>query len=59
MQTQKDGIAEANPSLDILGYDTACKIIILSNVLMDTNIKLEDIEVKGITEVKLEDIEKC
>ena len=59
VQAQKDGIAEANPSLDILGYDTACKIVILSNVLMDANIKLEDIEVKGITEVKLETYKKC
>ena len=25
-QAQKDGIAEANPILDVLGYDTACKI---------------------------------
>ena len=59
VQTQKDGIAEANPSLDILGYDTACKIVILANVLMDANIKLEDIEVKGITEVKLETIKNA
>lgn len=51
---QEYGIAEANPSLDVLGYDTACKIIILSNVLKDTNIQLSDIEVQGITEVKLE-----
>lgn len=57
-QAQKDGIAEANPSLDVLGYDTACKIVILANVLMDANIKLEDIEVKGITEVKLETIKE-
>lgn len=51
---QKCGIAEANPSLDVLGYDTACKIIILSNVLKDTNIRLDDIEIQGITEVKPE-----
>ena len=51
---QQCGIAEANPSLDVLGYDTACKIIILSNVLKETNINLNDIEVQGITEVKLE-----
>lgn len=51
---QKHGIAESNPKLDVLGYDTACKIIILSNVLKDTNIKLNDIEIEGITEVKLE-----
>ena len=58
-QAQKDGIAEANPSLDVLGYDTACKIAILANVLMDANMKLEDIEVKGITEVKLETIKEA
>lgn len=51
---QECGIAELNPSLDVLGYDTACKIIILSNVLKDTNLKLNDIEIEGIPEVKLE-----
>lgn len=51
---QKCGIAEANPRLDVLGYDTACKMIILSNVLKETNINLNDIEIQGITEVKLE-----
>ena len=58
-QAQKDGIAEANPSLDVLGYDTACKIVILANVLMDANIKLEDIEVQGITGIKLETIKRA
>lgn len=53
---QDCGIAEANPCLDVLGYDTACKIIILSNVIKETNISLKDIEVEGITEVKLEDL---
>lgn len=57
-EAQKDGIAEANPSLDVLGYDTACKIVILANVLMDANIKLEDIEIQGITEVELETIKR-
>lgn len=58
IEAQKDGIAEANPSLDVLGYDTACKIVILANVLMDANIKLEDIEIQGITEVELETIKR-
>ncbi|WP_297712265.1 homoserine dehydrogenase [Clostridium sp.] len=57
-QAQKDGIAEANPSLDVLGYDTACKIVILTNVLMNANIKLEDVEVQGITEVELETVKR-
>lgn len=57
-EAQKDGIAEANPNLDVLGYDTACKIVILANVLMDANIKLEDIEIQGIAEVELETIKR-
>lgn len=57
-EAQKDGIAEVNPSLDVLGYDTACKIAILANVLMDENVKLEDIKVQGITEVKLETMKR-
>lgn len=57
-EAQRDGIAEANPSLDVLGYDTACKIAILANVLMDENVKLEDIKVQGITEVKLETMKR-
>ena len=59
IQAQKDGIAETNPSLDVLGYDTACKILILANVLMDANIKLEDIEVQGITGIELETIKRA
>lgn len=51
---QECGIAEANPSLDVLGYDTACKVIILSKVLKGTDINLNDIEIEGIAEVKLE-----
>ena len=40
----KERIAEANPSIDVLGYDTACKILILVNVIMYANIKLEKID---------------
>lgn len=58
LEAQKDGIAEADPSLDVLGYDTASKIIILSNVLMDSDLKLEDLKVNGIEEVRIDDIKK-
>lgn len=58
LEAQKDGIAEANPSLDVLGYDTASKIIILSNVLMNSDLKLEDLKVNGIEEVRIDDIKK-
>lgn len=59
LEAQKAGIAEADPSLDILGYDTASKIIILSNVLMNSDLKLEDLKINGIKEVSLEYIEKA
>lgn len=55
-EAQECGIAEADPSLDVLGYDTAGKIIILSNVLMNTDLKLNDLEIKGITEVDLSEL---
>ncbi|MDV4149300.1 homoserine dehydrogenase [Clostridium sp. AL.422] len=42
------GIAEANYKLDVEGFDTASKILILANVLMDSNLTLDDIEVEGI-----------
>ncbi|MEW6128130.1 MAG: hypothetical protein AB1757_13905 [Acidobacteriota bacterium] len=32
---QRDGIAEPDPRLDIEGWDTACKILILAKALMD------------------------
>ena len=55
-EAQEEGIVESNPSLDVLGYDTASKIIILSNVLMNTDIKFSDLKIQGITDIKLEDL---
>lgn len=43
------GIAEANYKLDVEGFDTAVKILILSNVLMNSNLTLKDIEIEGIS----------
>ena len=50
------GIAEANYKLDVEGYDTASKILILANVLMDANLSLKDISIEGIDKVKKEEI---
>lgn len=50
------GIAEANYKLDVEGYDTASKILILANVLLDANLSLKDISIKGIDKVKKEEI---
>lgn len=53
------GIAEKDPSLDVEGYDTAIKTIILSNALMGSDLTLDDAEIEGITKVTLEDIKEA
>lgn len=50
------GIAEANYNLDVEGFDTAGKILILANVLMNSDLTLKDIEIEGINNLKKEDI---
>ncbi|MGG7178870.1 homoserine dehydrogenase [Clostridium paraputrificum] len=55
-KAQDIGIAETDPTLDVEGYDTAIKMIILANVLMGSNITLDDVELEGITKVSLNDI---
>ena len=55
-KAQQAGIAEANPSLDVEGWDTAGKLLILTKVLMDENVSLDDVKVEGITRLTAADI---
>lgn len=48
-EAQDLGIAEADPSYDVEGVDTAGKVVILANALFDMNIKYSDVDVTGIT----------
>lgn len=57
-KAQQLGIAEADPSLDVEGWDTASKLLILINVLMNQEKSFKDISVEGITKITPEDIEK-
>ena len=50
-EAQDMGIAEADPTFDVEGIDTALKCVILSNVLFEGERTLDDVEVAGITEV--------
>lgn len=59
VKAQEQGIAEADPSLDVEGWDTAIKLLILTNVLMDVDMSLEDIAVEGITKITPEEIKSC
>ena len=56
---QQMGFAEKNPSLDIDGLDTACKIVILANWLMRMEVTLKDVNVQGIRRVGKDEIIKA
>jgi len=51
---QQMGIAEANPKLDLEGFDTAFKLLIAANAIMDANATLKEIDIEGIQDVTLE-----
>jgi len=47
-EAQGKGIAEPDPTLDVDGWDTACKLLLISNAVMRTNFSLGEIQVAGI-----------
>ncbi len=56
---QKLGYAEREPSMDIDGFDTACKVVILSNWIMNKKITLKDVDRTGISDVTLQALEEA
>ena len=50
-EAQDLGIAEPDPSLDIDGWDTACKILLISNAVAGTGFQLADVRREGIRNV--------
>jgi homoserine dehydrogenase len=56
---QKLGYAEREPSMDIDGFDTACKVVILSNWIMNRKITLKDVDRTGIREVTLQELKEA
>lgn len=55
-KAQELGIAERNPSMDVDGWDTAIKLLILTNVILGTEKKLSDVNVVGISGIKPIDV---
>ncbi len=53
------GIAETDPTLDVEGWDTAIKLLILTNILMNEEKTLDDVSVKGITDITPEQINEA
>jgi homoserine dehydrogenase len=55
-EAQKMGLAEADPSNDLEGWDSAVKIVVLANVLMGADLRPADVDRTGITGLTVDDI---
>lgn len=51
-EAQEKGIAEPDPSQDVKGWDTAAKILIITNAIFRTGYTLDDVRVEGITHIQ-------
>ncbi|MDF3130317.1 homoserine dehydrogenase [Kiritimatiellaeota bacterium B1221] len=58
-QAQELGYAEAEPSLDVDGWDTAHKAVILSQIAFGVPLKLEEVPVDGIRGIDPEDVKNA
>ena len=58
-EAQLKGFAEPDPSQDVGGWDTAAKILIITNAIFGRSYTLKDIHVEGITNISLELREKA
>ena len=55
-EAQELGIAETDPSYDVEGKDTACKLVILANDIFGIDSTYKDVEIEGIIGVTLESL---
>lgn len=58
-EAQRLGYAEADPTYDVGGFDTACKLVITSNYVLGTGMSIRDLEIKGIDGVTIGDIKQA
>ncbi len=56
-EAQDKGFAEADPTFDIEGIDSAHKIAVLTRLAYGTSVDFDDIYVQGISSIRQEDIE--
>jgi len=47
-EAQRAGFAEADPSMDVDGWDSACKLVIMANHILARRVTLGDVKVQGI-----------
>ena len=53
-EAQELGIAETDPSYDVEGIDTACKLVILANSIFGMDVTYNDVDITGITKITSE-----
>jgi homoserine dehydrogenase len=53
-EAQDKGIAEPDPAHDVGGWDTACKILLITNACLDADYVLKDVQVRGIAGLDVE-----
>lgn len=58
-EAQRIGIAEANPRLDLEGWDAANKLLLLSHSVLRHPVSLRDIQVRGILEIGADDLRQA
>ena len=56
-EAQAAGYAEADPTFDIGGHDTAHKLAILTSLAFGTELAFDEIYLEGIEKISIEDIE--
>ncbi|MEW9677297.1 homoserine dehydrogenase [Lentibacillus sp. L22] len=56
-EAQELGFAESDPTADVEGLDAARKMAILSRLAFSTNVELSDVEVCGISDIALTDLQ--
>ncbi len=54
--SQKLGYAEADPTNDVRGYDSARKLAVLASLVFGVSVHMADIEIQGIEDVSAQDM---
>ncbi len=50
-EAREMGVAEADPTYDVKGIDTAIKLVILANTIWDLDLGLDGVEITGIDQI--------
>jgi homoserine dehydrogenase len=57
VESMQLGIAETDPTYDVEGIDTACKLVILANSIFGLDATYKDVKITGITKITPEALE--